>query len=202
VAIWHRPPDHHAVRHAGDHLGRADAATLNAELRKTTEQRQQSIPALNIPISAAGNRAGTWIAGGAAAIAFGDRRNTANRMTTDRQGSPVPRRGAPACGPCQQSGHGNEFHSIPAAWSGVYYVDDGVSPSSVAGRRAEFMDPRPGPAMYAPHLASPCQAACRSAPTRRCAQVRPAGGVPGLAGIGAALSRTAERISIAFNLSL
>ena len=135
--------------------------------------------------------------GGAAAIkllAIG--RNTANRVTTDREGKPGHRDvAAPTCGPTSTAaGHGNEFHSHPGSfWSGVYYVDDGgIAADPSLGGELEFMDPRgPGPAMYAPHLAFAMPA--RPVGRRQrdgAAQGRPPGDVPGLAAApGAALSR-------------
>ena len=106
-----------------------------------------------------------------------------------------------------RSGHGNEFHSHPGSfWSGVYYVDDGgIAADPSLGGELEFMDPRgPGPAMYAPHLAfampgglsvganevvPPKAGRLVMFPAWLLHQVRPYRG-------------TAERISIAFNLSL
>ena len=106
-----------------------------------------------------------------------------------------------------QSGHGNEFHSHPGSfWSGVYYVDDGgIAADPSLGGELEFMDPRgPGPAMYAPHLAfampggrsvganevvRPQAGRLVMFPAWLLHQVRPYRG-------------NAERISIAFNLSL
>ena len=104
-------------------------------------------------------------------------------------------------------GHGNEFHSHPGSfWSGVYYVDDGgIAADPSLGGELEFMDPRgPGPAMYAPQLAFAMPGglsvgANETVPPRTgrlvmfpawlLHQVRPYRG-------------GAERISIAFNLSL
>jgi uncharacterized protein (TIGR02466 family) len=106
-----------------------------------------------------------------------------------------------------KSGHGNEFHSHPGSfWSGVYYVDDGgIAANPSLGGELEFMDPRgPGPAMYAPQLAfalpgglsvganevvHPRTGRLVMFPAWLLHQVRPYRG-------------GAERISIAFNLSL
>jgi hypothetical protein len=106
-----------------------------------------------------------------------------------------------------RSGHGNEYHSHPGSyWSGVYYVDDGGSAADPSlGGELEFMDPRgPAPAMYAPHLAFalpgglsvgtnqtivPKAGRLVMFPAWVLHQVRPYRG-------------TAQRISIAFNLSI
>ena len=155
--------------------------------------------------------------GGAPAIkllAIG--RNLANRMTTDREGKPVngPHPGffavtwlANMWANVNRSGHGNEYHSHPGAyWSGVYYVDDGgIAADPSLGGELEFMDPRgPAPAMNAPHLAYAMAGGLSAGATERVRpragrlvlfpawmmhQVRPYRG-------------TAERISIAFNLTL
>ena len=146
--------------------------------------------------------------GGAAAIkllAFG--RNIANRATTDRQGNSVVLTWkANMWANVNRSGHGNEFHSHPGSfWSGVYYVDDGgIDADPALGGELEFMDPRgPGPAMYAPHLAygkaglsvganemiRPRAGRLVMFPSWVLHQVRPYRG-------------SAERVSIAFNLSL
>src|SRR6267143_431140 len=156
-----------------------DAATLNAELRKTIEQRQQSHPGTQH--SNLGGWQSSWDMdrwGGAAAIkllAIG--RNTANRMTTDRQGKPVATTWrANMWANINKSGHGNEFHSHPGSfWSGVYYVDDGgiAADPSVGGN--ETVLPKSGRLVMFPAWLLH--------------QVRPYRG-------------GAERISIAFNLSL
>jgi uncharacterized protein (TIGR02466 family) len=174
------------------------------------EQRQQSHPGTQH--SNLGGWQSSWDMdrwGGAAAIkllAIG--RNTANRVTTDRQGKPVATTWrANMWANINKSGHGNEFHSHPGSfWSGVYYVDDGgIAADPSLGGELEFMDPRgPGPAMYAPHLAfampgglsvganetvSPKSGRLVMFPAWLLHQVRPYRG-------------GAERISIAFNLSL
>jgi uncharacterized protein (TIGR02466 family) len=135
-------------------------------------------------------------------------RNIANRITTDRTGKPVAILWqANMWANINRSGHGNEFHSHPGSyWSGVYYVDDGgVSAAPGLGGELEFMDPRgPAPAMYAPHLAFALPGGLSAGtnqtivpkagrlvmfPAWLLHQVRPYLG-------------TAQRISIAFNLSL
>ena len=125
-----------------------DAAALNAELRKVIEQREKSHPTTQH------SNQGGWQSshdmdrwGGAPAIkllAIG--RNTANRMTTDREGKPVNSPypgyfavtwGANMWANVNRSGHGNEFHSHPGGyWSGVFRRRWRHRRRSVAGRRA------------------------------------------------------------------
>jgi hypothetical protein len=195
-----------------------DAAALNVELRQVIERREKSHPGTQH--SNLGGWQSSWDMdrwGGAPAIkllAIG--RNLANRMTTDRKG-------VPGSGPhpgffavtwhgnmwanVNRTGHANEFHSHPGAyWSGVYYVDDGgIADDPTLGGELEFMDPRgPLPAMNAPHLAFAMPGGLSAGATERVPprsgrlvmfpswgmhQVRPYRG-------------TAERISVAFNLSL
>jgi len=195
-----------------------DAPALNVELRRVIEQREKSHPSTQK--SNLGGWQSSWDMdrwGGAPAIkllAVG--RNLANRMTTDREGKSVngPHPGffavtwlANMWANVNRSGHGNEYHSHPGAyWSGVYYVDDGgISADPSLGGELEFMDPRgPAPAMNAPHLAYAMPGGLSAGATERVRprtgrlvlfpawmmhQVRPYHG-------------TAERISIAFNLTL
>ncbi len=136
-----------------------DATALNADLRKAIIEREKSHPGTQH--SNLGGWQSEWDMdrwGGAAAIkllAIG--RNTANRVTTNRQGQAIAETWkANMWANVNRSGHGNEFHSHPGSfWSGVYYVDDGGIDADLSlGGELEFMDPRgPGPAMYAPHLA-------------------------------------------------
>ena len=187
----------------------ADAAALNSELRATIENREKSHPGTQH--SNLGGWQSDWEMdrwGGAGAIkllAIG--RNTANRITTNRQGQPVSVTWrANMWANVNRTGHGNEFHSHPGSfWSGVYYVDDGGSDADPSlGGELEFMDPRgPGPAMYAPHLAfgsaglsvganemiRPRSGRLVMFPSWLLHRVRPYAG-------------KAVRISIAFNLSL
>ena len=186
------------------------SAELNAELRAVIE-RQEKFDA-GTEHSNFGGWQSTWDMdrwGGASAIkllAIG--RNLANRYTTDREGKPaaVTWR-ANMWANVNKSGDGNEFHSHPGSfWSGVYYVDDGgIAADPSLGGELEFMDPRgPGPAMYAPQLAfalpgglsvganevvHPRTGRLVMFPAWLLHQVRPYRG-------------GAERISIAFNLSL
>jgi uncharacterized protein (TIGR02466 family) len=186
-----------------------DTAALNADLRAVIVHRETTHPGTQH--SNLGGWQSDWDMdrwGGAAAIkllAIG--RNTANRATTDRQGNPVALTWkANMWANVNRSGHGNEFHSHPGSfWSGVYYVDDGgIDADPALGGELEFMDPRgPGPAMYAPHLAygkaglsvganetvRPKAGRLVMFPAWLLHQVRPYRG-------------KAQRISIAFNLSL
>jgi uncharacterized protein (TIGR02466 family) len=153
--------------------------------------------------------------GGAPAIkllAIG--RNVANRVTTDKQGNTGtgPHPGffavtwqANMWANINRSGHGNEYHCHRGAyWSGVYYVDDGgIAADPMLGGELEFMDPRgPIPTMLAPHLGvamrggqsagervTPKTGRLVMFPSWIMHQVRPYRG-------------TAERISIAFNLTV
>jgi uncharacterized protein (TIGR02466 family) len=188
----------------------SDAAALNAELRAVITARQKTHAGTQH--SNLGGWQSSWDMdrwGGAPAIkllAIG--RNLAGRVTTDRAGKPVGIAWkANMWANINRSGHGNEFHSHPGSfWSGVYYVDDGgAGVDASLGGELEFMDPRgPGPAMYAPQLAfamahglsvganetvPPKSGRLVMFPAWMLHQVRPYRG-------------SAERISIAFNLSL
>jgi uncharacterized protein (TIGR02466 family) len=186
-----------------------DAAQLNTELRKAIFGREKSHPGTEH--SNQGGWQSEWDMdrwGGAGAIKLlAIARNTANRITTNRQGQAVTVTWkANMWANINRSGHGNEFHSHPGSfWSAVYYVDDGgIDGDPRLGGELEFMDPRgPGPAMYAPHLAfgnaglsvganetiRPRTGRMVMFPAWVLHQVRPYRG-------------TAERISIALNLSL
>jgi len=182
-----------------------NAALLPAMLKREAEQPSKSHSTL-------GGWQSTWDvdkwAGPAAIKLLAVGRNIANRATRDRSGNPVAIMWqANMWANINRSGHGNEFHSHPGAfWSGVYYVDDGgIGADPALGGELEFMDPRgPAPAMYAPHLAfaiagglsagtnqtiSPRAGRLVMFPSWVLHQVRPYLG-------------TAQRISIAFNLSL
>ena len=187
----------------------ADAATLNAALSTTIFEREKSHPGTQH--SNLGGWQSDWDMdrwGGAPAIkllAIG--RNTANKVTTDRAGKPVSIAWkANMWANVNRTGHANEFHSHPGSfWSAVYYVDDGgIDADPALGGELEFMDPRgPGPAMYAPQLAygsaglsvganetvRPRTGRLVMFPAWLLHQVRPYRGA-------------AQRISIAFNLSL
>lgn len=187
-----------------------DGPQLNAALIPALLKREQEQPSKSH--STLGGWQSTWDvdkwAGPAAIKLLAVGRNIANRATTDRAGKPVAIMWqANMWANVNRSGHGNEFHSHPGAfWSGVYYVDDGgIAADPSLGGELEFMDPRgPAPAMYAPHLAfalpgglsvgtnqtiAPRAGRLVMFPSWMLHQVRPYRG-------------TAQRISIAFNLSL
>ena len=195
-----------------------DAAALNLDLRRVIAQREQSHPSVkktNIGGWQSSPDMDRW--GGAPALkllAFG--RNLANRSTADREGNagggPHPGYfavtwGANMWANVNRSGQRNEFHSHPGAfWSGVYYVDDGgIDADPSLGGELELMDPRgPVPLMNAPHLGFAMPGGLTAGTTEKLRpkagrmvmfpswlmhQVRPYRG-------------SAERISIAFNLTL
>ena len=187
-----------------------DAPTLCAELRAGIAQREKTHPGTQA--SNLGGWQSTWDvdkwAGASAIKLLAIGRNIANRITTDRAGKPLSIMWqANMWANINRSGHGNEFHSHPGSyWSGVYYVDDGgISADPSLGGELEFMDPRgPAPAMYAPHLAfaipgglsvganetvQPKAGRLVMFPAWLLHQVRPYRG-------------TAQRVSVAFNLSL
>ena len=187
-----------------------DAAQLNAALLPVLLKREAEQPSKSH--STLGGWQSTWDvdkwAGAAAVKLLAIGRNIANRSTRDRAGNPVSIMWqANMWANINRSGHGNEFHSHPGSfWSGVYYVDDGgIAADPALGGEIEFMDPRgPAPAMYAPHLAFAMPGglsagANETVPPRAgllvmfpawlLHQVRPYRG-------------SAQRVSIAFNLSL
>jgi uncharacterized protein (TIGR02466 family) len=186
------------------------SAELNAELRAVIERQEKSDAGTEH--SNFGGWQSNWEMdkwGGMPAVrllAFA--RNSANRVTCDRQGQPVVVTWkANMWANVNRAGHGNEFHSHPGCfWSGVYYVDaGGADVDSSLGGELEIMDPRaPGVAMYAPLLAfnvpgglsvganevvRPKAGLMVLFPSWLLHQVRPYKG-------------NAQRISIAFNLSL
>ena len=136
-----------------------DAAALSADLRRTILEREKSHPGTEH--SNLGGWQSEWDMdrwGGAPAIKLlAVARNSANKVTTNRQGQPVSIAWkANMWANINRTGHANEFHSHPGAyWSCVYYVDDGgIGEDPAMGGELEFMDPRgPVPAMYAPQLA-------------------------------------------------
>lgn len=195
-----------------------DAPALNKELRGVIAEREKSQSSKQK--SNIGGWQSSWDMdrwGGPPAIKLlAYARNVANRTTTDPEGKsgngPYPGHFAVTWlgnmwANINRSGHGNEFHSHPGAfWSGVYYVDDGgIDADPSLGGELEFMDPRaPGAAMYAPQLAfalpgglsvganevvRPKAGRLIMFPAWLLHQVRPYTG-------------NAQRISIAFNLSL
>jgi len=191
------------------HFEVPDSAALNADL-KTVIEHQQKFDA-GTEHSNFGGWQSSWKMdkwGGVAAIKLlAYARNTANRVTCDRQGQPVTITWkVQMWANVNRSGHGNEFHCHPSSyWAGVYYVDDGgIGADPSLGGWLELMDPRaPGSAMYAPHLGFNCPGGLSVGgnevvmpkaglmvlfPAWVLHQVRPYKG-------------NAERISVAFNLS-
>jgi uncharacterized protein (TIGR02466 family) len=186
-----------------------DGAALNGELGRTIHEHAKKHPGTQH--SNLGGWQSEWDMdrwGGAAAIKLlAIARNTASKITTNRQGQAVQVTWkANMWANINRAGHANEFHSHPGSfWSAVYYVDDGgIDADPTLGGELEFMDPRgPGPAMYAPHLAygsaglsvganemiRPKSGRLVMFPAWVLHQVRPYRG-------------GAERISIAINLSL
>jgi uncharacterized protein (TIGR02466 family) len=190
------------------HFEVPDAAALNVDLKAAIEKQEKTDTGTEH--SNYGGWQSSWNMdkwGGAAAIkllAYG--RNSASRVTCNRQGQPVAITWkANMWANINRTGHGNEFHSHPGAyWSGVYYVDDGgITADSSLGGELEFLDPRgPVPLMNAPHLrmsgslsAGATEKVVPKAgrmvifPAWLLHQVRPYRG-------------NAERISIAFNLTV
>ena len=186
------------------------SAELNAELRAVIE-RQEKFDA-GTEHSNFGGWQSTWDMdkwGGVPVLKLlAHMRNTANRVTCNRQGQPVVVTWkANIWANVNRTGHGNEFHSHPGSfWAAVYYVDDGgIATDPSLGGELEIMDPRaPGVAMYAPQLAfnvpgglsvganevvRPKPGLMVMFPAWLLHQVRPYKG-------------SAERISIACNLSL
>ncbi len=187
-----------------------DAVTMNAELvdvllAREKEQSSKSHSTLGGWQSTLD--VASWAGAGATRLlTIGS--TIANRVTVDRDGKPVSidwRWNMWAN--INRHGHGNELHSHPGSfWSGVYYVDDGGAFDDPSlGGELEFLDPRaPGATMYAPHLAfalpgglsvgtketvRPKAGRLVMFPAWLLHQVRPYRG-------------SAQRISIAFNLSL
>jgi len=183
---------------------------LNVELRAVIERQQKSD--VGTEHSNLGGWQSSWDMdkwGGIPAVKLlAHVRNTANRVTCNREGKPVVVSWkANMWANVNRTGHGNEFHSHPGSfWAAVYYVDDGgIAAEPSLGGELEIMDPRaPGVAMYAPQLAfnvpgglsvganevvRPKAGLMVMFPAWLLHQVRPYKG-------------SAERISIAFNLSL
>jgi uncharacterized protein (TIGR02466 family) len=193
-----------------------DAASLNVELRRVIAARERSHPTTHH--SNQGGWQSSWDMdrwGGAPAVkllSFG--RNVANEVTTDREGNAghgaYPGHAtltwhANMWANVNRSGNANELHWHRGSyWSGVYYVEDGgIDANPTLGGELEFVDPRGAiPTMLAPHLdvAKPASLSAKHRirpkpglmvmfPSWMMHQVRPYRG-------------NAERISIAFNLTL
>jgi uncharacterized protein (TIGR02466 family) len=192
------------------HFDVPDSAALNTELRAVIERQRESDRGTEH--SNFGGWQSSWEMdkwGGAPAVRLlAYARNAANRVTCNRQGEAVTCAWkAQMWANVNRSGHGNEFHCHPGSvWSVVYYVDDGgISADPSLEGWLELMDPRaPASFMYAPHLAFNCPGGLSVGgnevvvpraglmvlfPAWVLHQVRPYKG-------------NAERISIAFNLSL
>jgi uncharacterized protein (TIGR02466 family) len=159
------------------------AAALNKELKRIILEREVSHP-------------GT------------QHSNLGSRLTVDRQGQAVKLSWKINCwANVNRSGHGNEFHTHPGAfWSGTYYVDDGgIGQDPSLGGEFEVQDPRGiAPAMYAPMLTIAGRA---SASLGVSELVHPHTGMmvlfpSWLQHAVRPYQGEAERISIAFNLSL
>ena len=136
----------------------SDGTALNQALREVILAHEKTHPSTQH--SNQGGWQSSWdmeVWGGAPlARLLGFARETATRLTTDREGKPTaPAWKINAWANINRSGHGNEFHCHPGSfWSGTYYVDDGgIAADAGLGGELEFMDPRgPAPAMYAPNL--------------------------------------------------
>jgi len=190
------------------HFEVPDAAALNVDLKAAIEKQEKTDTGTEH--SNYGGWQSSWNMdkwGGAAAIkllAYG--RNSASRVTCNRQGQPVAITWkANMWANINRTGHGNEYHCHRGSyWSGVYYVDDGgIDADPNLGGELEFMDPRgPVPTMLAPHLG----VAMRGGQTAG-EQVRPKSGrlvmFPSWIMHQVRPYRgTTERISIAFNLTV
>ncbi|HKU99473.1 MAG TPA: TIGR02466 family protein [Vineibacter sp.] len=187
-----------------------DAVALNAALKRVILDQEKASPGTQH--SNLGGWQSSWDMerwGGAPAARLLDvARGVVNGLTCDRQGRAVTIAWkANIWANVNRAGHGNEFHFHPGSfWSGVYYVEDGgIGADPSLGGELEFMDPRGAtPAMYAPHLAwtvpgGRSMGACETIPPRAGRMVLfPAWMLHAVRPYRGA----AERISIAFNLSL
>ena len=186
------------------------AAALNLELKRIILEREVSHPGTEH--SNLGGWQSTWDLdewGGAAVEALLDTAvKLASRLTVDRQGQAVKLSWKINCwANVNRSGHGNEFHTHPGAfWSGTYYVDDGgIGEDPSLGGEFEVQDPRGiAPAMYAPMLTIAGRA---NASLGVSELVHPHSGMlvlfpSWLQHAVRPYRGSAERISVAFNLSL
>jgi uncharacterized protein (TIGR02466 family) len=186
------------------------AAALNKELKRIILEREVSHPGTQH--SNLGGWQSTWDLnewGGQPIEALLDTAvKLASRLTVDRQGQAVKLSWKINCwANVNRSGHGNEFHTHPGAfWSGTYYVDDGgIGQDPSLGGEFEVQDPRGiAPAMYAPMLTIAGRA---SASLGVSELVHPHTGMmvlfpSWLQHAVRPYQGEAERISIAFNLSL
>ena len=187
-----------------------NAERLNAELKRVILEREQNHPSTRH--SNLGGWQSTWDLaewGGPAVLQVRAAvRVLATRLTTNRQGGPVAIDWKINCwANVNRRGHGNEFHTHPGSfWSGTYYVEDGgTAKDSSVGGEFEIQDPRGvAPAMYAPMLTftGPGGPSLGASET-----IRPASGMiilfpSWLQHAVRPYQGAAERISIAFNLSI
>ncbi len=187
-----------------------DAEARNAELKRRIFaecEREGSVAASNLGGWHSGRPVEQW-GGPRVDEIIAAAKNAAANITFDREGSPAALNWTTrAWANVNEYGHANAFHYHPGAyWSGTYYVDDGgrLDDESLGGE-FEIMDPRgPGVAMYEPSLLfadggrnsggstiqfTPRPGLLTLFPAWLLHQVRPYLG-------------PAQRISIAFNLSL
>jgi len=187
-----------------------NAERLNAELKRVILEREQSHPSTRH--SNLGGWQSTWDlaewGGPAARQVLAAAIKLATKLTANRQGGPAAIDWKINCwANVNRRGHGNEFHTHPGSfWSGTYYVEDGgTTKDPSAGGEFEIQDPRGvAPAMYAPMLtfAGPGGPSLGASET-----IRPASGMmilfpSWLQHAVRPYQGAAERISIAFNLSL
>ena len=186
------------------------APVLSAELKRVILEREASHPGTEH--SNLGGWQSTWDLhewGGTAIEEVLDTAvKLASRLTVDRQGQAVKLRWKINCwANVNRRGHGNEFHTHPGAfWSGTYYVDDGgIGADPSLGGEFEVQDPRGiAPAMYAPMLTIAGRA---NASLGVSELVHPHSGMlvlfpSWLQHAVRPYRGSAERISVAFNLSL
>lgn len=186
------------------------ATDINAALREIVLERERSCA--SVEHSNLGGWQSAWDfhqwCGEPGNAVLNAARNTADRLTADRQGQRVKVAWKMnSWANINRAGHGNEFHTHAGAfWSATYYVDDGgIGKDPSLGGEFEMQDPRGvAPAMYAPNLTfavpggqsagaseliSPCAGTMVLFPSWLSHAVRPYRG-------------TGTRISIALNLSL
>jgi uncharacterized protein (TIGR02466 family) len=187
-----------------------DAPALNGALKRVILDHEKTSPGTQH--SNLGGWQSSWDmerwGGSAAGRLLEVARGVVNGLTCDRQGKPVAIAWKTNMwANVNRAGHGNEFHFHPGCfWSGVYYVEDGgIGADPSLGGELEFMDPRgAAPAMYAPNLAwtvpgGRAMGACEAIPPRAGRMVLfPAWVLHAVRPYRGA----AERISVAFNLSI
>lgn len=187
-----------------------DAAARNAELKKIILDYREKSPSVQASNDGGWHSDRNLLTWGGPRVAEIIEAATlmADRMTVDRAGRPAGQRWKPiAWANVNEAGNANICHYHPGAfWSGTYYVDDGgtIDDPSLGGE-FELLDPRgAGPSMYAPHLAFAGEGGRALGATE---SIRPK---PGLIILFPSwifhqvrpYRGQAERISIAFNLTL